>query len=169
MFVFSWLPSVVRCFMITHQHERGNTANAFKCEFPFQANPARSSGPSMIRPLRQSLVLRNTSAAQDVQGFIRVLHLNQPLVWEYTNVTVTDATPQLGRVSFQQDNKAAFLSFIDHHPRTRITINEELRIGVSIPLLPGAMSQYKECHEWNDLIPNHDLFFTGYCACTFFI
>ena len=94
-----------------------------------------------IRPLRQSLVLRNTSAAQDVQGFIRVLHLSQPLVLEYTNVTITDATPQLGRVSFQQDKKAAFLSFIDQHPRTRTITNEELRIGVSIPFLPGAMSQ----------------------------
>ena len=28
--------------MITHQHEGGNTANAFKCEFPFQANHAWS-------------------------------------------------------------------------------------------------------------------------------
>ena len=157
VYVFGWTPSVVRSFKITHALESGG--GAYQCEFPFKAHHAKAAGPSMIRPLRQSLVMRNTSAAQDVQGFIRVLHLNQPITLEYTNVT--DQVQKFARTSFLPDKKEALLSFINQHPRTRTITNQELRGGVSIPILPGTMSQYKEYHEWVDLNPNQEIYENG--------
>ena len=157
LFVFGWTPSVCRCFKITHQLEAGG--GAYMCEFPFKAHHAKAAGPSMIRPLRQSLVMRNTSAAQDVQGFIRVLHLNQPITLEYTNVT--DQAQQFARVSYLPTPKDNLLNFVNQHPRTRTITNQELRTGVCIPILPGAMSQYKEYHEWVDLNPNQDIYAAG--------
>ena len=46
--------------------------------------------------------------------------------------------------------------FVNQHPRTRTITNHEMRNGVTIPILPGAISQYKEYHPWSDYIPNHD-------------
>ena len=55
------------------------------------------------------------------------------------------------RVRISAVKHAAFREMIDQHPSTRTVTNTELRAGVSIPIVPGTMSTYKEYHEWVDL------------------
>ena len=86
-----------RCFKITNLLEI-NGSN-YMCEFPFLAKHSMIAGPSVIRPWRQSVVMGNTSAAQDVQGFIRVLHLSQPLVLEYVKIQHLPEEPGKARAS----------------------------------------------------------------------
>ena len=43
------------------------------------------------------------------------------------------------------------LAVINQHTLARTITNSEMGTGVSIPILPGAMSQYKEYHQWETL------------------
>lgn len=156
-FIFCWTPSVARCFKITHELEA--SGQHYKLEFPCQASHSRNSGPALIRPLRQSVVMRNTSAAQDVQGYIRVLHLNQPIYLTFSKLNSGSEGPpdtRAARASVPTDVHTQMETFVNQHPRTRTITNTEIRSGITIPILPGTMSQYKEYHGWSDYIPNHD-------------
>ena len=160
--IFSWTPSVNRCFKITNLLEiHGNN---YMCEFPFLAKHSMIAGPSMIHPLRQSVVMGNMSAAQDVQGFIRVLHLNLALALEYVNIQHVPERPGKARASHPKAGRDSMLAVINQHPRTRTITNSEMRTGVSIPILPGAMSQYKEYHQWS----KHFAFRSRTCECVGF-
>ena len=47
---------------------------------------------------------------------------------------------------------------IDSHPNTRTITNAELRNGISIPIVVGTLSIFKEYHEWVSLeAVNHEL------------
>ena len=63
---------------ISHQPDDADI-DYFRVNFPFLAAHSQAAGPSMIRPLRQSVSLRNISASQDVNGEMRVLHTNHPM------------------------------------------------------------------------------------------
>ena len=109
-----------------------------KVEFSIQANDSRASQPSMIRPLRSSAVIRNTSAARDVQGYIRVLHINQPIWLNFEKTVLNENDPETKRgpstvipIEHQQ-----LQDFVNQHPRTRTITNHELRGGVTIPFYP---------------------------------
>ena len=136
-----------------YKFARGTGAN-YMWEFPFLAKHSMIAGPSMIRPLRQSVVMGNTSAAQDVQCFIRVLHVNQPLALENVNIQHVPEEPGKARVSYPKASRDSILAFINQHPRTRKITNSGMRTGVSIPILPGDMSQYKEYHQWENIMPS---------------
>ena len=101
----------------------------------------------MIRPLRQSVSLRNISASQDVNGYIRVLHSNHPMYSETDEQTLAGGA----RVRISAVKDPAFREMIDQHPSTRTVTNTELRVGGSIPIVPGTISAYQEYHEWVDL------------------
>ena len=68
------------------------------------------------------------------------------------NFAVEDVTHDpTARMRISSANHSAFREMIDQHPQTRTVTNTELRVGVSIPIVPGTMSTYKEYHEWVDL------------------
>ena len=51
-----------------------------------------------------------------------------------------------------------FKTMIDQHPSTRTVTNVELRSEVSIPIVVGTMSIFKEYQEWVNLDAiNHTL------------
>ena len=79
-YIFVWSPSQVRCMWIRHQADQVD--GYFRVHFPFWASHSQGAGPSMIRPLRQSVSLRNISASRDDNGYVRVLHTNHPMYSE---------------------------------------------------------------------------------------
>ena len=85
----------------------------------------------MIRPLRQSVSLRNISASQDVNGKIRELHTNHPIYFKNEDYTRDDGA----RVRIKAGEHALFREMIDQHPATRSVTNTELRAGFSIPIV----------------------------------
>ena len=76
-YVFVWTPSQSRCMMLSHQID---TDGWYRVHFPFLASHAQSAAPAMVRPLRQSLAIRNISSSQNVNGYIRILHTNNPCI-----------------------------------------------------------------------------------------
>ena len=143
--IFVWTPSQVRCMWLGHQADHNE--GFFRVHFPFLASHTQSSGPSMIRPLRQSVALRNILASQDVNGYIQVLHTNHPVYFDVDAETQDEGA----RLRISAANHQAFREMIDQHPQTRTITNTELRTAVSIPIVPGTMSTYKGYHEWVDL------------------
>ena len=55
------------------------------------------------------------------------------------------------RVSVPGSQRNAFQAMVEQHPYTRTITNVELRAGVSITIIPGTMSTYKEYHELEDI------------------
>ena len=104
----------------------------------------------MIRPLRQCVALRNISASQDVNGYVRVLHTNHPM-----NFAIGDYTLAGGaRVRISADKHAAFREMIDQHLSTRtVHLHGAPRWGFRYPLFPGPCPTYNEYHERVDLPP----------------
>ena len=128
-------------------HQLDYDTGYYHIHFLFLASRTQAAGASMIRPLRQSVSLRNIAASQDAHGSIRVLHTNHPM-----NFAVGDVTnDQTARMRISSANHTAFREMIDQHPQTRTVTNTELRVGVSIPVVPGTMSTCQEYHEWVDL------------------
>ena len=80
IYVFVWTPSVCRCMWITHIRNT-SMKEYFNVDFPFVASHTSSAGLAMVRPLRQSVAIRNISASQDVSGVVRVLSTNHPFAW----------------------------------------------------------------------------------------
>ena len=149
-YVFVWTPSQVRCMHLTHQLDE---AGWYKVLFPFLASHSQASAPSTVRPLRQSLSVRNISASQNVNGYIRILHTNHPMHFEIEPKTAVGA-----QVRMSVNQHGLFKAMIDAHPSTRTITNTELRNGVSIPIVVGTLSIFKEYHEWVNLeAVNHAL------------
>ena len=42
---------------------------------------------------------------------------------------------------------------IGSHPQTRTITNAELRSGVTVPMIPATLAEYKEYHEWQNVHP----------------
>ena len=148
IYVFAWTPSACRCVWLTHQ--RPETGSSYYVvAFPFLATHTESSGPQLCRPLRQSVAIRNISASQDVAGVVRVLSTNHPLNWTFTYGYNGD----VANVNVHETDHANVISIIGSHPQTRTITNTQLRAGVTIPLLPAALAEYKEYHEWVSLHP----------------
>ena len=80
IYIFAWTPSACRCMWLTHQRPEPNSS-FYVVGFPFLATHSQAAGPQLIRPLRQSVAIRNISASQDVAGVVRVLSTNHPLNW----------------------------------------------------------------------------------------
>ena len=148
IYVFAWTPSAARCMWITHQVVTGFD-NHFQVAFPFVASHTEASGPALCRPLRGSVAIRNISAEQNVAGVVRVLSTNHPLEWTLTYGG--DSTT--ANVNIHQDDHANIVAMIGSHPKTRTITKAELRAGVTIPIIPASMAQYKEYHDWVELFP----------------
>ena len=133
-YVFVWTPSQVRCMHLNHQVD---SPGWYRVHFPFLASHSQSAPPSMVRPSRQSLSIRNISASQTVNGYIRILHTNHPM--QFSLEPKTEAGAQV-RMSVEQHG--LFKTMIDQHPPTRTITNVELRSGVSIPIVVGTMSLF---------------------------
>ena len=114
MYVFVWTPSVCRSMWITH-NRNDSMKEYFNVDFPVVASHSSSAGPAMVRPLRQSVAIRNISASQDVSGVVRVLSTNHPLAWVLTYQGGADH----GHVLIHQDEHANLVKMIDQHPSTR--------------------------------------------------
>ena len=142
-YVFVWTPSQVRCMHLSHQVEESDE-NYFHVHFPFLASHNQSALASMVRPLRESISVRNISATQNVNGYIRILHTNHPMSFSVEHVTIDTSA----RVRMSATDHGAFKAMIDQHPSTRTITNVELRTGVSFPIVPATMSIYKEYQEW---------------------
>ena len=67
-YIFVWTPSQVRCVWISH--EADDVDGYFRVHFPFVAWHSQAAGPSMIRPLRQSVAFCDISSSQDVNARI---------------------------------------------------------------------------------------------------
>ena len=149
-YVFCWNPSQARCMMLSHQID---VAGWYKIHFPFLASHVEASAPAMVRPLRQSVSIRNISSQQSVNGYIRILHTNHPMSIDFQEKTAAG-----GQVRISTENHNAFKSMMDSHPNTRTITNVELRTGISIPIVVGTMSIFKEYQSWVSLNPiNHTL------------
>ena len=148
IYVFSWTPSICRCMWLTHQHTDPES-NYYVVAFPFLASHSQAAGPQLCRPLRQSVAIRNISASQDVSGVVRVLSTNHPLSWVLTYGNGAD----VANVNIHQNDHANVVSMIGSHPQTRTITNAELRAGVTIPMIPASLAEYKEYHEWHDIAP----------------
>ena len=148
IYVFAWTPSVARCMWLTHI-QNATLTDYYDVAFPFVASHAQAAGPSLCRPLRQSVAIRNISASEKVAGVIRVLCTNHPLNWtlKYTSGQNTAHT------LISKDEHANIVALLGSHPKTRTITNAELRVGVTIPLIPATLGQYKEYHDWQDLLP----------------
>ena len=148
VYVFCWTPSAARSMWLTHIPTENNP-NFYEVRFPFLATHTQASGPSMCRPLRGSIAIRNISASQNVAGVIRVLTTNHPLEWSlsYGN----DDT--VANCNIYKDELTNLVAMIGSHPKTRTVTNAELRAGISIPIIPATMSVYKEYHDWVELHP----------------
>ena len=117
--------------------------------FLFLASHSQAAGPQLCRPLRQSVAIRNISASQDVAGVVRVLSTNHPLSWVLRYGNGAD----VANVNIHQYDHANVVSMIGSHPQTRTITNAELRAGVTIPMIPASLAEYKEYHEWHDIAP----------------
>ena len=117
----------------------------FAVGYPFTASHSQAAGPALCRPLRQSVAVRNISAADQVSGVIRVLCTNHPLNWNLTFIA--------GYTLMLKTEHANIVSLIGAHPKTRTITNAELRGGVTIPMIPATLQEYKEYHDWQDLMP----------------
>ena len=149
-YIFVWTPSQVRCMHLSHQVD---VPGWYRVHFPFLASHSQAAAPSMVRPLRQSLSVRNISASQNVNGYIRILHTNHPM--QFSLEPKTEGGAQV-RMSVEQHG--LFRAMVDQHPSTRTITNTELRSGVSIPIVVGTMSIFKEYQEWVNLDAiNHTL------------
>ena len=149
-YVFCWNPSQARCMHLTHQLSEEGWYNI---HFPFLASHVESAGPSMVRPLRQSVSIRNIASSQTVNGYIRILHTNHPMTIDFTG-NHTDSGAQ---VRMSTANYTAFKAMMDSHPNTRTITNVELRTGISIPIVVGTISVFKEYHPWVSINPvSHD-------------
>ena len=148
IYVFAWTPSACRCMWLTHQ--RPETGSSYYIVgFPFLATHTQASGPQLCRPLRQSVAIRNISASQDVAGVVRVLSTNHPLNW-----TLSYGFGQnVANVSIHESDHANVVSIIGSHPATRTITNAELRQGVTVPMIPATLAEYKEYHEWKTIHP----------------
>ena len=144
-YIFCWNPSQARCMMLSHQLDEPGW---YKIHFPFLASHVESAGPAMVRPLRQSVSIRNISSQQSVNGYIRILHTNHPM-----SVDFQEKTAAGGQVRMSVENYAAFKTMMESHPNTRTITNVELRIGISIPIVVGTISVFKEYHQWVSLNP----------------
>ena len=149
-YVFVWNPSQARCMHLSHQVDSDGW---YKVHFPFLASHAQSAAPAMARPLRQSLAIRNISSSQNVNGYIRVLHTNHPMSFEIEEKTAAGAQVRMSWIQH-----GLFKAMIDSHPNTRTITNVELRNGISIPIVVGTLSIFKEYQEWVNLeAVNHEL------------
>ena len=148
VYVFCWTPSAARCVWLTHI-ATDNNPNYYEVRFPFIASHTQASGPSLCRPLRGSIAIRNISASQNVAGVIRILSTNHPLEWVLTYGNYQE----VANTNIFKDGLANLVAMIGSHPKTRTVTNAELRAGISIPIIPATMSVYKEYHEWVDLHP----------------
>ena len=147
IYIFCWTPSAARCMWLTHQTT--DNPEYYQVAFPFIASHTEASGPALCRPLRGSIAVRNISASQNVAGVIRVLSTNHPLEWVLTyGGSGTEAN-----VNIHSSDHANVVSMIGSHPKTRTVTNAELRSGISIPIIPASMAQYKEYHDWVEVHP----------------
>ena len=149
IYVFAWTPSGARCMWLTHQ--QSSVENYWLVGFPFVASHSNAAGPALCRPLRQSVAVRNISAAEKVAGVIRVLCTNHPLNW--TLYYTGNQNSAGAHVLIDKEEHANIVSLIGAHPKTRTITNAELRSGVTIPMIPATLAEYKEYHDWQDLVP----------------
>ena len=63
IYVFAWTPSVARCLWLTHI-QNATLTDFYDVAFPFVASHSQAAGPSLCRPLRQSVAIRNISASE---------------------------------------------------------------------------------------------------------
>ena len=144
IYVFAWTPSGARCMWLTHQQNPTMT-DYFAVGFPFVASHSQAAGPALCRPLRQSVAVRNISASEKVAGVIRVLCTNHPLNW---NLQYSGPYTLIAK-----EEHANIVALIGAHPKTRTITDAELRGGVTIPMIPATLAEYKEYHDWQDLVP----------------
>ena len=147
IYVFAWTPSAVRRMWLTHQ--KTDNPNFYVVGFPFLATHTQASGPQFVRPLRQSVAIRNISASQDVAGVVRVLSTNHPLNWTLTY----GFNGNVANVNILAADHANVVAIIGSHPSTRTITNAELRQGVTIPMLSATLAEYKEYHDFQTLHP----------------
>ena len=100
-----------------------------------------------VRVLRYATSLHRKRSA----GVIRVLCTNHPLNW--TLYYTGNQNSAGAHVLIDKEEHANIVSLIGAHPKTRTITNAELRSGVTIPMIPATLGEYKEYHDWQDLVP----------------
>ena len=138
LYIFAWTPSACRCMWLTQQRVEPES-EFFIVGFPFLATHSQAAGPQLIRPLRQSVAIRNISASQEVAGVVRVLSTNHPLTWSLSHGYGNQAAD----VNIHENVHANLVAMVGSHPQTRTITNAELRAGVTVPMIPATLTSIK--------------------------
>lgn len=128
-FVMRWTPSDKRAYWIQGS---GNPVTAVASSHLTNILPQVTG----IRPLRQTLILRNTSAADKVGGSVRVLNIPETVLHEF------NADGTIANVTGVTIN-----SLLHEHPESRMYSAQEFRRSKAISLFPASSSGARMYHE----------------------
>lgn len=136
--LFTWCPSQVVRFSIFNMHDRRWSGPNYTRLGTQTGRVDDGSLPVSLRPLRQSVRIRNTTVGADVGGSVRVLLAED---WPLTEL-VSGANPFV----ISGDTRDKWQAYVDSHPMSHTYSASELRSTHKFILKPGQEIPFRQYH-----------------------
>jgi hypothetical protein len=134
LYVFQWCPSNCRGMHYS------STAGTVYVDTAMQAIQLGNSTPESIRPLRQSVTLKNVTKADNVSGTVQVLNVPELVKLEFS----ADDTLNSGVLESLNLMMAA-------HPKVKTFSAHEMRYSREFVQLPSSQVEFREWQEYTSV------------------